>query len=367
MRNNMFIHGVKNDSVLGFMKFVSKYEIKQVYGKLILDVLVFKEIMESKAYKTYLDFATGKVIPKEAKKRTKAHMKETSLTPDDNIISEDPDTALELANSISRTKAEEQEAARLVHETHERLVTEQLTGRRRHAGVTLKDTPTMTKKKTPEQPLKLKEMEILSDTAILIANTKKAIKASKRDFRSQHQTGGSSEGDGSKPEVPDESKGKTKDINEGACSKLEVPDVSKAMSLDQESINESWGESEDDDRKSDDERTESDDDTSINLDKTDREEEPQRDEFVHNPDDYVPTDDETRDVDDEEYVHINEELYGDVNVEMKDDEPADKDKGDEEMTDVEKIKTKHKEINQEVASAQVQDEVPTTTTAAPVT
>ncbi|GJW97117.1 hypothetical protein Tco_0178925 [Tanacetum coccineum] len=89
MRNNLFMHGAKNDNVLGFMKFVSMYEIRQVYGKFILNVLVSKEMKESKAYKTFLDFATGKVILKEARKRTKAHMKETSLIVDDNIISED--------------------------------------------------------------------------------------------------------------------------------------------------------------------------------------------------------------------------------------------------------------------------------------
>nr|GEW10914.1 hypothetical protein [Tanacetum cinerariifolium] len=234
---------------------------------------------ESNAYKTYLDFATGKVIPKEVRKRTKAYMKETSLTADDNIISEDPDVALELAKSISRIEAT----------------------------VTIRDTPTVTKKKTPKQSLKLKGMEMLSDAPILAVDTKKAIKANKRDFRSQHQIGGSSEGVGSKPEVLDESKGKTKDINEGASSKPKVPDVSKAITSDQESKNESWGKSKDDD-----------DDDHKNA---------------------------------EEYVRINEELYGDVNVEMKEAEPADKEKVDEEMTDAKKVETEHKEINQEVASS----------------
>ncbi|GKE27522.1 hypothetical protein Tco_1442906, partial [Tanacetum coccineum] len=274
MRNNLFMHGVNNDSVLGFMKFVSKYEIRQVYGKLIPDVLVSKEMLESKAYKTYLDYAIGKVIPKEARKRIKAHMKETSLTSDDNIIPDDPDAALELAKSINKIEAEEQEAARLVHETHER---------------------------------------------------------------------GSSEGAGSKLEVLNESKGKTKDTNEGVGAKPEVPDVSKAMSSDQESKNESWGESEDgdgDDRKSDDERTKSGDDKSIDLNKTDDEEEAQEDKF---------------------------ELYGDMNVEMKDVEPADKDKGDEEMTDAEKADVEHEEIHQEVASAKVQDKLQATTITAPAT
>ncbi|GKB42287.1 hypothetical protein Tco_0887229 [Tanacetum coccineum] len=134
--------------------------------------------------------------------------------------------------------------------------------------------------------------------------------------------------------------------------------------------NESWGDSkdDDDDRKSDDERTESDDDKSVDLNKTDNEEESQGDEFVHTPDNYVPTDDETQDVDEEEYVRINKELYDDVNVEMKDAaEPADEGKGDEKMTDAEKVDVEHEEINQDVVSAQVQDEVQTTTTAAPTT
>ncbi|GJX57818.1 retrovirus-related pol polyprotein from transposon TNT 1-94, partial [Tanacetum coccineum] len=287
MRNNLFMHGVKNDSVLGFMKFVSKYEIRQVYGKLIPDVLVPKEMMESKAYKTYLDFAIGKVIPKEARNRTKARIKVTYLTADDNIISEDPDTALELAKSISRTEVEEQEAARLVHETHERLVTKQLTRIIRKTSVTIRDNTTVTKKKTPEQSLKLKGMEMLSDAVIHEEDTRKVIKASKLDLRSQNHTGGSSEGASSKPEVPDESKGKTKDTNKGAGSKPE-------------------GDSEDDDNdhKSDDERTESDDNKSIDLNEIDDEEEDQGDEFVHTPDDYVPTNDETHDVDNEEYFHF---------------------------------------------------------------
>nr|GEU39635.1 retrovirus-related Pol polyprotein from transposon TNT 1-94 [Tanacetum cinerariifolium] len=289
----------------------TKYEENKVYGKLIHDVMLSKEVMKTKACKTYLAFATGNAIPKKARKRTTAHIKERSLTANDTIIPNDRDAALELAKSISRTEAEEQKAARLVHETHERLVTEQSTGRRRQTGVTIRDTPTVTKKKTQEQSLKLKGMELLSDVSMLAADTKKAIKASKK-----------------------------KDTNEGDGSKPEVLDVSKAMSSDQESKNKSWGESKDDDNddhKSDDEITESDDDTSIDLNKTDSKEEPQGDKFVHTTNDYVPTNDETQDVDDEEYVHINEELYGDVNVEMKDDEPADKDKGDNEMTNAEKV------------------------------
>nr|GEU87511.1 hypothetical protein [Tanacetum cinerariifolium] len=122
IRNNLFMHSIKDDNVLEVLKFISKYEENQVYGKPIPDVIMSKEIMDTTTYNTYLAFATGKAIPKKARKNTKAHitlMKESSLTTDDNIISEDPNVSLELAKSISSTEAEEQEAARLVHETRE--------------------------------------------------------------------------------------------------------------------------------------------------------------------------------------------------------------------------------------------------------
>ncbi|GJY92168.1 hypothetical protein Tco_0507950, partial [Tanacetum coccineum] len=98
------------------------------------------------------------------------------------------------------------------------------------------------------------------------------------------------------------------------------------------------------DQQGDDERTESDDNKSVDLNKIDDEEETQEDEFVHTPDDYVPTDDETHDVDDEEYDHINEEMYDDVNVELKDPELAGKGKGDEEITNAEKVNAELKRL-----------------------
>ncbi|GKD52399.1 hypothetical protein Tco_1281375, partial [Tanacetum coccineum] len=179
------------------------------------------------------------------------------------------------------------------------------------------------------------------------AQTSKALKISRRETSFRHQTGGSSKGAGSKLEVLDEPKGKSVDISERSGSKPKVLDVSKVMSSDQESENESWGDSEDDDddHQSDNERTESDDDKNIDLNRTNDEEETQEDEFVHTPDDYVPTDDETQDVDDEVYVRINEELYGDVNVEMKDAEHADEGKGDEEITDV-RVSDLEKEVKE---------------------
>nr|GEW59162.1 hypothetical protein [Tanacetum cinerariifolium] len=55
-----------------------------------------------------------------SKRRVK---KKVTLSVDDKIISDDPDTALELGKSISKTKVEEAEATRQVHATHARIVT----------------------------------------------------------------------------------------------------------------------------------------------------------------------------------------------------------------------------------------------------
>nr|GFD25394.1 hypothetical protein [Tanacetum cinerariifolium] len=56
--------------------------------------------------------------PEPAKKKTASRrvvQKKVTLSADDNIIFDDPDDALELAKSVSQTKAEELEAARKVH------------------------------------------------------------------------------------------------------------------------------------------------------------------------------------------------------------------------------------------------------------
>ncbi|GJW61754.1 hypothetical protein Tco_0111089 [Tanacetum coccineum] len=120
----------------------------------------------------------------------------------------------------------------------------------------------------------------------------------------------------------------------------------------------------DDDQQGDDERTESDDDKSVDLNKTDDEEETQEYEFVHTPENYVAIDDETNDVDDEEYRKINEEMYDDVNVELKDTELEGEGKDDEEMIDAGHVDAEHENVNQEVASDQVKDVAHTTVTAA---
>nr|GEW98835.1 retrovirus-related Pol polyprotein from transposon TNT 1-94 [Tanacetum cinerariifolium] len=68
MRNKINLHTVHDDTLLGTLKFVSKIEDCQVYRVVIPDGMINDDIKLSKAYKTYLDYATGKVPPKKERK-----------------------------------------------------------------------------------------------------------------------------------------------------------------------------------------------------------------------------------------------------------------------------------------------------------
>ncbi|GJV51148.1 hypothetical protein Tco_1446889 [Tanacetum coccineum] len=59
IRNRMFMHTVRDVSVLGSLKFVAKSEDNQVYGALIPEAMINLKIQNSNSYKTYLAFATG--------------------------------------------------------------------------------------------------------------------------------------------------------------------------------------------------------------------------------------------------------------------------------------------------------------------
>nr|GEW22054.1 hypothetical protein [Tanacetum cinerariifolium] len=153
--------------------------------------------------------------------------------------------------------------------------------------VQISDTPgvSVSKKKIPTRAERIKGIDLLSEVALLKeTQMKKDIKMSKQETH-MHRAGGSGNGASFQLEVPDEPKGKSIDTHEGTGLIAGVPD------------------------------------------KTNDEEEILEDEFIHTPKDYVPTNNETNDVNCKEYRKINEERYDDVNVELKDAELDDEDKG----------------------------------------
>nr|GEV84694.1 hypothetical protein [Tanacetum cinerariifolium] len=64
-RNKITLHTVRDDTLLGTLKFVSKTQDYQQYEALIPDEMINEDIKDSKAYKTYLDFAIGKLLPRK--------------------------------------------------------------------------------------------------------------------------------------------------------------------------------------------------------------------------------------------------------------------------------------------------------------
>ncbi|GJY00782.1 hypothetical protein Tco_0358934 [Tanacetum coccineum] len=63
-KNKVDWHMANNDPILSTMRFIPKHETIQKYGAILPDTLTNQSMKESNTYKTYHDFAIGKVIPK---------------------------------------------------------------------------------------------------------------------------------------------------------------------------------------------------------------------------------------------------------------------------------------------------------------
>ncbi|GKC20643.1 hypothetical protein Tco_1022793 [Tanacetum coccineum] len=72
MRNKMFMHTARDDSLLGTMRFVSRYEDTQVYGAILLKSITNQATLDSVAYKTYYVIASGGEPPKSKKLKRKS-------------------------------------------------------------------------------------------------------------------------------------------------------------------------------------------------------------------------------------------------------------------------------------------------------
>ncbi|GJW36752.1 hypothetical protein Tco_0059672 [Tanacetum coccineum] len=207
MRNRINLHTVRDDSLLGTLKFVSKTQDYHMYGALIPEEMINQDIKDSKAYKTYLNFATRKAKPKKARKFKKVVSPSKILSP---VLEEEP---------VEKPKRAKKPAKK------------------------------STTKKAPAKVDRGKGMDLLSDVALLkAAQLKKTHKKIKLETHKLHANG-SSDRVGSQPKVPDEQQDKITSTNKGTGIKPGVPNVPKDQS---KSENKSWGNSEDDDSNDDD-------------------------------------------------------------------------------------------------------------------
>ncbi|GJW41936.1 hypothetical protein Tco_0070735, partial [Tanacetum coccineum] len=80
-KNKVDWHMASNDLILTTIRFIPKHETVQKYGVIIPDTLTNQAMKESEAYKTYHDFATGKVIlkPKYVWRSTRKKIDQASI------------------------------------------------------------------------------------------------------------------------------------------------------------------------------------------------------------------------------------------------------------------------------------------------
>nr|GFC23394.1 hypothetical protein [Tanacetum cinerariifolium] len=64
MRNKMFWHLARDDSMFTTIRVISKHQDTQLYDALLPQHLTNQAMLESEAYKTYHSYATGEKIPK---------------------------------------------------------------------------------------------------------------------------------------------------------------------------------------------------------------------------------------------------------------------------------------------------------------
>ncbi|GJW73335.1 hypothetical protein Tco_0132705 [Tanacetum coccineum] len=256
MRNRMFMHTARDDSVLGTMRFVPRHADTQVYGAILPKAMMNQALLDYVAYKTYYAIASGAEPPKLRKSQKKS------------------DSAISSEESPSKKKSAK---AKKVTATK----------------------PKLTKKKAPIKADRGKGLNVLSDVALSeAAQLKEATKRSKEDFHIS-QASGSGDGTDFESGVPNEQHLKTSSTDEGT----EEDDDDDENDSEDESDN---GDNNDDDDANDYDNQE-DDDTNDDDKETDKEEE----KF----DDEEKIDDEEK-MDEEEYDEVTKELYKDVNVNL---------------------------------------------------
>nr|GEX18085.1 hypothetical protein [Tanacetum cinerariifolium] len=93
-RNKVNWHYVRDDFMFSTIKVVSRHQNTQQYGAMLPIELTNKEIRNTKAYKEYYAFATGKATPKtKASARRTRSGSDTSITPQTTIATPRPTAA----------------------------------------------------------------------------------------------------------------------------------------------------------------------------------------------------------------------------------------------------------------------------------
>ncbi|GKA49061.1 hypothetical protein Tco_0742019 [Tanacetum coccineum] len=240
-RNRIGMHTSKDDYLINTLRFVSRKEASQKYGVVLPECLTSPAMKESKAYKTYLGFATGAVPPKAARKFKKA-----SPSKKDNVpIPEDEEPVKKGKRLKTAAKKKEKEKVDVAHG---------------------------------------KGIKLLSDVALTEeAQIKEVQKKSLRDFHKTHPSGSGTVAE----DPPSVAKITPPVTSEGTGDIPGVPDVNNDNSSESES--KSWGNDEDDSNEehiSSDEGSEEENASDKQASDSEQEEELEDDDQEENKDDH---------------------------------------------------------------------------------
>nr|GEW16387.1 copia protein [Tanacetum cinerariifolium] len=256
------------------LKFVKIGKDYQEYGLPILETMLTKAIKQSESYKMF-KYSTSQIPPKRSRGKVKRKTsrkrivkKKVTLSVDDNIIFDDRDTPLELGKKSGKV--------------------------------------------TSDPPKKLKGIPSLTSKEQEAADIIQALNESKKTSKRQPGTGGSSEGTGTIPGVPNESTVISATLSEGTSTKPGVPN--KKNEIIKDNVILEWGSEQESEYSKE--------------DKLDDEE----------------TDDNEGDVDDEDdednIYKYKIRVRKDKDEEMLNSKVEDSNKGDKEVTDVAKENAK---------------------------
>ncbi|GKD75066.1 hypothetical protein Tco_1333348 [Tanacetum coccineum] len=351
-RNKICMHTFRDDYLINTLRFVSAKEESKIYGARLLKSMISPEIRETKAYKTYLGYATGVTPLKKVRKFKKPAFLKLSTVPTS------PKEPIRMSKRVKRHAKKSSDAPT--------------------TGVVIRETPvkSLSKKKEKMTVEKCKGIDLLSEVALTEeAQYEEVRKKSLRDF---HKTHPSSSGTVTRI-APSAAKIKPSITNEGTGVKLGVPDVTE-----EESTKRSYQE-----RDSGDDKAQSDSEKGSNSEhETDenesgseshqeeneeeiKDDEEKEDEFVKTSCNDTDDEDEpkiiykTKGDEDEGIDYATNQFDDDVNVRLN--EPVDTDEGliQKEGTDAEMTNVQQGNENPEITLNQVIEDAHVTLSTVP--
>ncbi|GJS15657.1 hypothetical protein Tco_0410129 [Tanacetum coccineum] len=247
--NHKHYHTIKDNGIVSRLKFVRIGEDYQEYGHPIPDVMLTDAIKHLESYQMFIKYLTNQIPPKKSKGKGLKAKKTVEESQETVNVSEESEPEPE--------PAKKKTASRRVKKKVTLSANDNIIFDDPNSKTKLKGAPSLT----------LAEQEA--------ANIMQALKESKKTSRRQPGTGGSNEGTGSKPGVLDEFTVSSATSSEGTSVKPGVPDEDKDIT--KEKVILEWGDEQDsehsDDDNDDSEKDEKDGDADDEGDDHDEDEE----------------------------------------------------------------------------------------------